>query len=97
METTLLTAERMERLLEARSGEEVSKLLQECGYPELDAARPEGHGRRAVSGAGSAAGRFGRQRAGPQIYRHFQAEIRLSQRKDRPEGQPPWGQTRRGC
>ena len=41
METTLLTAERMERLLEARSGEEVSKLLQECGYPELDAARPE--------------------------------------------------------
>lgn len=41
METTLLTVERMERLLEARSGEEVSKLLQECGYPELDAARPE--------------------------------------------------------
>ena len=41
MESGLLTAERMERLLEARSGEEVSKLLQECGYPELDAARPE--------------------------------------------------------
>ena len=41
METTLLTAERMERLLEARSDEEVSKLLQDCGYPELDAARPE--------------------------------------------------------
>ena len=38
METTLLTAERMERLLEARSDEEVSKLLQDCGYPELDAA-----------------------------------------------------------
>ena len=34
METTLLTAERMERLLEARSDEEVSKLLQDCGYPE---------------------------------------------------------------
>ncbi len=31
----------MERLLEARSDEEVSKLLQDCGYPELDAARPE--------------------------------------------------------
>ena len=31
METTLLTAERMERLLEARSDEEVSKLLQDCG------------------------------------------------------------------
>ena len=41
METTLLTAERMERLLEARNDEEVSKLLQDCGYPELDAARPE--------------------------------------------------------
>lgn len=41
METTLLTAERMERLLEARGDEEVSKLLQDCGYPELDAARPE--------------------------------------------------------
>ena len=41
METTLLTAERMERLLEARSDEEVSKLRQDCGYPELDAARPE--------------------------------------------------------
>lgn len=41
METTLLTAERMDQLLESRSNEEVSKLLQECGYPELDAARPE--------------------------------------------------------
>ena len=41
METTLLTEGRMDRLLEARSDEEVSKLLQECGYPPLDAARPE--------------------------------------------------------
>lgn len=41
METTLLTEARMDRLLEARSDEEVSKLLQECGYPALDAARPE--------------------------------------------------------
>ena len=31
METTLLTEARMDRLLEARSDEEVSKLLQECG------------------------------------------------------------------
>ena len=31
METTLLTEGRMDRLLEARSDEEVSKLLQECG------------------------------------------------------------------
>lgn len=52
METTLLTAERMERLLEARSDEEVSKLLQDCGYPELDAARPEAMDGCAVSGPG---------------------------------------------
>ena len=41
MESTLLTRERMEQLLEARSGEEVQKILQDCGYPELDAADPE--------------------------------------------------------
>lgn len=41
METTLLTRERMEQVLEARSGEEAVKILQECGYPELDPARPE--------------------------------------------------------
>lgn len=41
METNLLTRERMERLLEARSNEEAGKLLQECGYPELDPSRPE--------------------------------------------------------
>ena len=41
METSLLTRERMEQLLEARSDEEAAKLLQECGYPQLDATRPE--------------------------------------------------------
>lgn len=41
METGLLTRERMEQVLEARSGEEAVKLLQECGYPELDARSPE--------------------------------------------------------
>ena len=41
METSLLTRERMEQLLEARSDEEAAKLLQECGYPQLDASRPE--------------------------------------------------------
>ena len=41
METTLMTPERMERLLEARSEDEVTRLLQDCGYPALDAARPE--------------------------------------------------------
>ena len=41
MESTLLTRERMEQLLEARSDEEVQKILQDCGYPELDAADPE--------------------------------------------------------
>ena len=32
---------RMERLLEAHSEDEVTRLLQDCGYPALDAARPE--------------------------------------------------------
>ena len=41
METGLLTRERMEQVLEARSDEEAVKILQECGYPELDATHPE--------------------------------------------------------
>ena len=41
METGLLTRERMEQVLEARSVEDAAKLLQECGYPELDARDPE--------------------------------------------------------
>ena len=41
METGLLTQERMEQVLEARSDEEAVKILQECGYPQLDAAHPE--------------------------------------------------------
>ena len=41
METKLLTREKMERLLEARSNEEAAKLISECGYPELDPSRPE--------------------------------------------------------
>ncbi len=41
MEDQLLTAPRMERLLSARGSEEVTKVLQECGYPPLDATRPE--------------------------------------------------------
>lgn len=41
METRLLTRERMEQILEAKSDEEAAKILQECGYPELDAADPE--------------------------------------------------------
>ena len=41
LETGLLTGERMEQLLEAKTGEEAAKLLQEWGYPQLDAARPE--------------------------------------------------------
>ena len=40
METRLLTAERMERLLNARTDEEAEKLLREWGYPELNAADP---------------------------------------------------------
>ncbi|WP_325214647.1 V-type ATPase subunit [Oscillibacter sp.] len=41
METGLLTRERMEQVLDARTDEEAVKLLQECGYPELDARNPE--------------------------------------------------------
>lgn len=41
METGLLSRERMEQILEAKSDEEAAKILQECGYPELDAADPE--------------------------------------------------------
>ena len=41
METGLLTRERMEQVLEARSNEEAVKILQECGYPELDPTDPE--------------------------------------------------------
>ena len=41
MENNLLTRERMEQVLEARTDEEAVKILQECGYPELDPARPE--------------------------------------------------------
>lgn len=41
METGLLTRERMEQVLEARSVEDAAKILQECGYPELDARDPE--------------------------------------------------------
>ncbi len=41
MENTLLTRERMEQILDARSDDEVAKILQECGYPELDPTHPE--------------------------------------------------------
>ena len=94
METTLLTAERMERLLEARSDEEVSKLLQDCGYPELDAARPEAMDAALSQAREELLARPWRRRAGPQIYRHIQAEIRLSQCKGHPEGSRHGYQTR---
>ena len=41
MEAGLLTQDRMEQILEAHSDEEAVKILQECGYPELDATDPE--------------------------------------------------------
>ena len=34
METTLLTRERMEQVLEAKTDDEALKLLQESGYPQ---------------------------------------------------------------
>ena len=36
MENRLLTAERMDRMIEARDDEEAMKVLSECGYPEGD-------------------------------------------------------------
>ncbi len=41
LETGLLTAERMEQILDAKSDEDAGKLLQEWGYPQLDPRRPE--------------------------------------------------------
>ena len=41
MENGLLTRERMEQVLDARTDEEAAKILQECGYPELDPTHPE--------------------------------------------------------
>ena len=41
MENTLMTRERMEQLLDARAQEEVAKILQDCGYPQLDPTHPE--------------------------------------------------------
>ena len=41
MESQLLTASRIDQILDARGQEEVTKVLQECGYPELDASHPD--------------------------------------------------------
>ena len=41
METRLLTVERMEQLLSARTEEEVTRVLQDCGYPALSAMAPD--------------------------------------------------------
>ncbi|MDO4315910.1 MAG: V-type ATPase subunit [Oscillospiraceae bacterium] len=41
MENGLLTRERMDQVLDARTDDEAVKILQECGYPELDATHPE--------------------------------------------------------
>ena len=41
LEMGLITRERMEQILDARTGEEAVKLLQEWGYPQLDPERPE--------------------------------------------------------
>ena len=41
MENGLLGRERMEQIMEARSDEEAVKLLQESGYPEFSASKPE--------------------------------------------------------
>ena len=40
METRLLTAERMERMIEAKDAAEAAKVLGECGYPDLSEVTP---------------------------------------------------------
>ena len=40
METRLLTAERMERMIESRDAADAAKVLGECGYPDLAAVTP---------------------------------------------------------
>ncbi len=42
MEGRLLSQERMDRMLEARSAEDAAKVLSECGGPELNALSPDG-------------------------------------------------------
>lgn len=42
LENRLLTRERMERMLDARTAEEAAKVLTECGYPELGTVTPTG-------------------------------------------------------
>lgn len=42
MEVSLLSRERMERMLDARTDEEAVKVLSECGYAELSRVTPEG-------------------------------------------------------
>ena len=41
MENGLLSRERVEQLLEARTEEDTEKLLRESGYPDLDPVRPD--------------------------------------------------------
>lgn len=40
LETKMLTRERMERMLDARTTEDAVKVLAECGYPEFSVASP---------------------------------------------------------
>ena len=40
METRLLTAERMERMIDAKDANDAAKVLGECGYPDLAEITP---------------------------------------------------------
>lgn len=42
MENRLLTGERMERMLDARTADEAAKVLSECGYPDIEDLTPAG-------------------------------------------------------
>lgn len=79
METTLLTRERMEQVLEAKTDDEALKLLQESGYPQLRGTDPTSLDAALSAAQGRELRRSDRQRPRPQVYRCIQAEIRLPQ------------------
>lgn len=49
-ETKMLSAERMERMIDAPTNDEAAKILEECGYGDLSGLSAKG-GRRCARGA----------------------------------------------
>lgn len=57
MENTLMNRDKMEQLLETHSDEEVSRILQEYGYPAFSLAGPGGAWTRPSSTSAGTSGR----------------------------------------